>query len=748
MDPRTYTWAVSERFRFALEQIQPSQWQIFEYLSSAFLADEYGNLRTLASPSGDGGRDATLFQPEDDEGVALQYSVASDWVAKIRRTASRLSISHPEVRELIFVSPHRIGADGDDVRRALRREYRITLDIRDQNYFTEREERSVATRTAADRLNQQIVDPLLRESRIIDHGGVELSTDESRAVLLYLILQREDDSQDRGLTKLCFDAVVKAVLRDTDNERRLTRFEIHRQAIELFPSHDADLITGYADRALERMDKRYLRHYTADDSWLLNYDERTKLAEGVARLAVLDAAFMAELEENIRFVARSMEIDIHMVPAAPLLERTRRVLERFLYERGERFAEAVTSGQSVLFAGAELEECVNRDLLVRPDVTSIRGNIASLVSQAIERTLITHSESAQRLLRSIVDGYTLFAFMHETPNVQTAVTKLFSQGEFWIDTTAVLPMMAERLVAPHARGYTRIIQAAITAGARFYVTPGVLNELAAHIEMSHQAWRFPAEWNGRTPFLLQTYIWSGSDNAGFASWLDYFRGPSRPEDDLAMYLLEECRIGVKGFDDELAKVPEELRWHSEAYWHEIHERRRQPPSGQSRPGNPETVRRLALHDSETFLGVLERRRGEDLNNPFGYTTWWLTLDTAAIRASAEISRRSGYPIPHSPTASFDFLTYYLMVGPARRQLEKSIEQQLPLAIDASFLDTLPRDLLAAAERVRIDLHGQDERVVRRKIRDHLDAEKIRQGRTGRSGLETIKEDIRMALGGR
>ncbi|MDQ6617725.1 MAG: hypothetical protein M3083_23970 [Actinomycetota bacterium] len=740
---------MSDRFRFALEHIQPSHWQIFEYLASTFLSDEYGTLRTLASPSGDGGRDAMLFQPTDDETVALQYSVTKDWKAKIRQTVQRLSTTHPCVQGLIFASPFRIGAEGDEVRRSSRRDYHIYVDIRDQNWFTEREERSASTRSASERLSSQVVDSLLRDARIVDHGGVALTSDESRAALLYLVLQRQDDSGDRGLTKLCFDAVVKAILRNTHNENRMGRHLIHEHARILFPSHDSTVVTEYVDRALERMDKRFIRHYTVDDTWLLNYDERTKIAEGVARLALLDAIFMDELGDNLTFVADSLAIDVHIIDPAPLLERARRVLERFLYERGERFADAVTHGQAVLFAGAELEECVNADLLLRPDTSSLRENVASLLSQTIERTLITHSESAQRLLRAVVDGYTLFAFMLETPNVQSAVTKLFSQGEFWIDTTALLPMMAERLLPEINRSYTHIIRAAIAAGARFYVTSGVLNELASHIEMSYQAWRSPTEWNGRTPFLLQVYVWSGNDVSGFPGWLDYFRGRARPEDDIAMYLLEECRIAVADFKGDLERIPDELRWHSEEYWQEVHERRRHfAGGGHNRPVNPDIVKRLAAHDSETFLGVLERRKGEDLNNPFGYTTWWLTLDGAATRAVVEISSRSGYPITHSPVATFDFLTYYLLVGPARRQLDKGIEQQLPLAIDASFLDTLPRDLLAAAEKARQDVQGQDDRLVRRKIRDHLDSEKIRKGRQGRSGLETIKDDLRIALGGR
>ena len=179
---------MSERFRYALDHIEPSQWQIFEYVASAFLSDEYGNLRTLASPSGDGGRDAVIWQPDEDETIVLQYSVTKDWQSKIRQTANRLTTTNPKVQSLIFVSPRRIGAEGDDVKRSTRRDYHLYVDIRDQNYFTEREDRSASTRAAAERLCSLVVDPLLRESRIVDHGGVALTSDESRAALLYLVL--------------------------------------------------------------------------------------------------------------------------------------------------------------------------------------------------------------------------------------------------------------------------------------------------------------------------------------------------------------------------------------------------------------------------------------------------------------------------------------------------------------------------------------------------------------------------------
>ena len=98
---------------------------------------------------------------------------------------------------------------------------------------------------------------------------------------------------------------------------------------------------------------------------------------------------------NLRFVADSLQVDLHLVDIKPVIARTRRVLERFLYERGEMFAESIIRGQMMLFSGAELEECATHDLAGRPDATSIRENIIPLLSLTIERTLISHSDLAQ-----------------------------------------------------------------------------------------------------------------------------------------------------------------------------------------------------------------------------------------------------------------------------------------------------------------------------------------------------------------
>ena len=297
-------------------------------------------------------------------------------------------------------------------------------------------------------------------------------------------------------------------------------------------------------------------------------------------------------------------------------------------------------------------------------------------------------------LRAIGEAYTLYAFLRESPNVQSAVTKLFSQGEIWLDTSALLPVLAEELIEPDERSYTRILREVGAAGANLYVTSGVLEEIDAHIANCINASRSPGTWQSRTPFLFASAVWAGFKATEFPAWTENFRGRHRPLDDLAEYLDEVHGIRLVDLTEEWDSADENLRWQTQAFWEEVHENRRDPKP------DPVVIRQLARHDAENFLGVLERRNREPVGDPFGYRSWWLTLDRAAWSGAEWIAKACGIGKLDTPALSFDFLSYYLAVGPARRQLTKSNEQQLPLLMDSSLLNALPSDLLEAAETVR------------------------------------------------
>lgn len=66
------------RLKLALDRLEAEHWSRFEQFASEFLVTDYPKLRTVASASGDQGRDAEIFSPDGLPSVVLQYSVSKD----------------------------------------------------------------------------------------------------------------------------------------------------------------------------------------------------------------------------------------------------------------------------------------------------------------------------------------------------------------------------------------------------------------------------------------------------------------------------------------------------------------------------------------------------------------------------------------------------------------------------------------------------------------------------------------------
>jgi len=125
----------------ALDSMSSGDWLAFESFAAAFLAPEFPSLRTPASPHGDRGRDGQMYVVSEDPNTVVQYSVAQDWNAKIRATVNRLKETMPATRTLIYATNQVIGPDADKLVGELRRNNGVSLDIRDRNWFVERESR-------------------------------------------------------------------------------------------------------------------------------------------------------------------------------------------------------------------------------------------------------------------------------------------------------------------------------------------------------------------------------------------------------------------------------------------------------------------------------------------------------------------------------------------------------------------------------------------------------------------------------
>ncbi len=175
-------------------------------------------MRTTAHPAGDKGRDAELFTVDGDSNTKLQYSVTQDWTTKIRKTAGDLAKNGLRPKYLIYCTNQQIGAAGDDIKSELRGKG-IGLDIRDREWFCEREGTSSEGQAASDELCSRVLAPLLSVDGLAERAGSPITAADGRVALVQLALNAEDRQGDRNLTKASFDSLVLASLTDTSAEQ-------------------------------------------------------------------------------------------------------------------------------------------------------------------------------------------------------------------------------------------------------------------------------------------------------------------------------------------------------------------------------------------------------------------------------------------------------------------------------------------------------------------------------------------------
>lgn len=721
----------TSRFELALEKLQPDDWKIFEEFASKFLAEDFPELRSMGTPEGDKGRDAELFSPTDEPSVFIQYSVTDNWQAKVRRTGERIRVNFPDASILIYATNQVIGARADSLRKELRRLHNLQLDVRDRTWFQDRELSSDGRRKVVEDLARKIVDPFLASIDITRNVGPSLTERETKAAVLHLELQFADDQRDRGLTRLCYEALIKAALRDTTSEKRLARSELIRRIQAVLPNQIEGTVATQVNVACERLSKNVVKHYVKGDEFCLSHEEHIKVQGQLIERERLYAELTAEVSKVVRDV--SSFDDLPKAHEEDLVERAKRVVDAFLWRQGESFASQVVQGRAILEV-SNVKDFVAKDYTNFPDRLKIGAEGVRCVEASAMELLRSPPEVVQHYLRRVADSYTLFGFLKVAPDVQAVVKKVFAYGTLWLDTSIILPLMVESLLLPEERRLTPLIRAARDAGLRLRVTSGVVEEVERHLNrcLSYNS-KTAGQWNGGVPFVYLIYSLSGTYDGSFSSWVETICGRERAEDDVVEYLLEEWAIEAESLEEEEARLAPAIRLPIQEFWRGVHGVRRK----QDQDWDGLAIDRLARHDSETVAGILYRRQ-QSPTDSLGYRDWWITLDQAAIRMSGDFWKTLPANTPKSPVMSPDFLANYLAVGPVRMQVTKERESRIPVSMIDMLPEELPSPLLVLAQEVRNECADAPPRVVRRRLRDTLDRVRGRGGQWSHEGLEGLK----------
>ncbi|MFD6137483.1 hypothetical protein [Isoptericola sp. NPDC060257] len=719
---------VNPRLEFALEQIKPADWRHFEKFTSEFLASDFPALRTTASSSGDRGRDAEVFRLDGMPRTMFQYSVTTDWQSKIQDTIKKITENFSGVNRIIYCTNQEIGAKIDQAREDAWNDHGIQIDLRDRNWFIERESDSPARSTAAEELIEAFVLPLLQKRKIVKQITSPLSHDESKVALLQLALNEQDSRSDQSLTKTSFDALVLAALVGTTAEDPRTKEEVAATTSSMLPNAERKQVHALASSALDRLSKKRgpVKHNRIQQNYHLSFEASTEWQSGAAEFLLEQES----LEQDLAAALFGVSEELDDAPELLMAEsKSLRVgLERLLLERGEAFAHSIIYENVSETPAVEIADALSGyelSLTIRTDQAAA----------AILTVLATPSERGRSHLERILNAYTLLAFLQQTPDVQKTLSRIFEGAEVWLDTSAVLPLIGElALDVDDQKPFTRLFRAALDSGLSLYVTGGVINEISHHLDNCIRCVQLGSGWRGRIPFVLSAYIYSGRSALELQEWIRDIKGDLHPEQDIEESIDELFGIRRQDLAPLSDAAPIELRGAVQNLWLDSHSKRRRTDAiGHG------TVDKLVEHDVENVVGVIEHRRRQK-SSPLGYTAWWLTLDRTATRLQSWLRDQLGEDAPHSPAVNPDYFSQMLRLGPLRCAGASVDAPRLPVSIEIRRFENVPAKLLEIARTTRLEYADYGERRIRREVRDALDRARTATGTAPRT-LVAVDDEL-------
>lgn len=561
------------------------------------------------------------------------------------------------------------------------------------------------------------------ESSGVIRAAPGLEGQEARTALVFLELQAKDDDSAKGITKACYESLVKAALHGTAADKRKSRAQVRAFVAALLPQHQPNQLAPFVDGALRRLERTAVKHYVGPDEFHIAHEEVERTKDRVAELALLQAAFSADVLDIVQL---TLGDDGALITQSEDLLRS--IVGTYFYRLGEEFAQSVAGDRDIPLHSDALRDTVSE---VAP-AGRVKDGLTwtdFLYSSAVS-LIVSPSRETTELFRVQSTAYTLFAFLSEVPDVQRATKKLFEHGTLRFDTSVLLPLFAEQAWPDDMRPFTDLVRQLKRTGLKLRVTSGVIEEIERHLNLCKHYLR-TTNWEGRVPYVYQRYALAGGTTSNFNAWLEQFLGDSRPLDDIAEFLRDLASIDADSLPswDEL---PDALVREVRQYWQDIQDKRRGGTAGAILP-----ALRLAEHDIENYLSVLAERRVEPGKSVLGYTSWLVTMDSAAWKLMSELSPESRSAVRHSPVMSLDFLMKYLSFGPRRDQVESSGKGHSRVFTSAIY-ENIPADLIAISEQVRRSCHGLSERLIQRRIRDELDKRRMNFGAIQNAGLDGVE----------
>ena len=718
---------MSEKLKNAFDLTREEHAGAFERYANAFLVDDYPELEALGGKK-DGGMDARVYSNETGKTeLVVQSCVSPETTArtKVLATIKKLTDNLPDT--LIYCTSAVVGTALDETKRELRKNHKVTLEICDASWFTQRQRTSDNRLSYSEQYAKEVLAPILEELQPDKLYSRMLSHEEERIAIQYLEAMNLDRSRESNLTKNIFDGLIACVTRDSNPPHKAySEEEIVSAVCAMFPSSHAERIRNTVPARINRLvKKKALHHDTAAGGYVLSFLHRKKVQDNIQKAQDQELAFLATLSSAVKATAEDKEIDYEF-SAEGIVEIGHQCVLWYLNEQSD-----MSNPSSDLLNILNTEKLVETYLdkaghpsRQKSEVID-RDIILDLLPHALYVTLNSEDQELARYLRSKADLFIIRSFLQVTPEVQQACRKLLSRDILYLDTTILIWCIAESYyLSERRRPLLETLKAAKSLGFKLRTWVSYIEELVSHLEgpvLLEWQNHFQGVPKDRLEPLLRTaptllrvfHRWVEAEGGSLEDIVENIIGKTNVLENAAEFLKAE--FGIQSQDFPLGGGLNEEKQRIYGEW--LNKKRRHKEMSEDR------FNILVQNDVESYVAILNLRRRSRPEGPnYGQKIWYLTFDRMPARIARALSpeQKADYDITMSLSYLMNCVATLANVG------ERNISNELlPATTILDESEMVPSEIRA---HYQAEWNPKDKKYLReRRLRDAIHQLKTGEG---------------------
>ncbi|GAA4441526.1 hypothetical protein GCM10023155_47390 [Bremerella cremea] len=695
----------------ALNQVTEIHSEAFERFANAFLLQDYPELEGLGAKK-DKGMDARIVTVDGKNEIVFQSCVSPPKSARTKVLGTWKKLHDNPPHTLVYCTPGTIGLSLDDTRKALRSE-RVSLQVCDATWFTERVLSSPERSQLSEAFAQQILYPLLEAWQPNTLYSALLSDVEEVQVIRYLELHSQDRRQGRNLTKAIFEAFILGALNDARTDGGLTQSEILEVICRLFPEgHHARIHEIVPHRIVELTTKGEVCSLKTGKV-VLSKTKKERLKQQLESSTNSEVMFRAHIANAIRQACNENEID-YDVDYSGMAQLVHSCILWYMREQGKQIQNPISNLVNIL----NTEELVLQFIRSESPKTNMSvTEIMDIAPSAVYYVISKGDKDTMAYLRVKSDIFVSQAFLQATPDIQKACKKLFGQDVIYVDTTALIHCTAELYDQDSPRFLLRTLETARSVGIKIKTFRPFIEEFVAHLRgpvllewRNHFRSLSPQQQEQRfkaSPRLLEVFARSGRlGGPGLEQIVEEIVGLSNRYQNATDFVRHEFKIEVEEVPGVVDPIDQE-EW-ALVYESWLGNKRRYGKMEE------EQFEVLVQNDVNAYTAV-KRLRGtiKVEGTDYGYKVWLLTMDRMYWRIVRYIGKADDYVF--HVAMSMDYLANCVATLASLTQ-NVTDPINLPATLLSNVGSYIPSDLReeVAEEFAKV---GQKRYLTQRKIRE-------------------------------